>query len=130
MGTIYINSLPLNGGFIPDVQVTEIGEEYIRKLSAGEWEGTATIDPETAIKIRSMAIRDVFSKFWVPVSQGFPEDDQTVLTCTADGHLEIATWEKERRWWWFEEGWRSADRTDEYRTVAWMSLPEPYKEEE
>lgn len=76
----------------------------------------------------------VFLGRWIPVSEGLPDDEQTVLVTRA--------YRRNRRWRHFVEVGEMVSGTwifpdDEYRvgvdpcivTVAWMPLPEPYKAE-
>ena len=76
----------------------------------------------------------VFVGKWIPVSEGLPEDEQTVLVTRA--------YRAKRRWHYFVEIGEMVSGTwifpdDEYRlganpciaTVAWMPLPSPYTAE-
>lgn len=60
---------------------------------------------------------------WIPCSERLPEDETAVLVCTEDEFMYLA----ERTCGHWEEitGFCSVDDT-----VAWMPLPEPYKEED
>lgn len=65
---------------------------------------------------------------WIPVSERLPENDKRVLATTAWGDVTIA----ERIYppindtcWFIQDGNTNATIDD---VVAWMQLPEPYKE--
>lgn len=65
---------------------------------------------------------------WIPVSERLPENDKRVLATTAWGDVTIA----ERIYppindtcWFIQDGNTNATIDD---VVAWMPLPEPYKE--
>lgn len=69
---------------------------------------------------------------WIPVSERMPDKYRAVLICNARGDLEVAGYAP------LSDIWVSAtdetlfiptDITDEFRIVAWMPLPEPYRKE-
>ena len=67
---------------------------------------------------------------WIPCSERLPENDERVLATTAWGEVTIA----ERIYppindtcWFIDDGNTNATIDD---VVAWMPLPEPYREEE
>ena len=67
---------------------------------------------------------------WIPVSEQMPEDQEYVLVCQRDGGMEVAYYDARKDVWC-----RSCDDywwvSNEYsRIIAWMSLPEPYEEDD
>ena len=63
---------------------------------------------------------------WTPVSEGLPEQETNVLICNRQGEIEIAQGSRfdNGTWEWYTSGWRYGE------VIAWMPLPEPYKEGE
>lgn len=63
---------------------------------------------------------------WIPCSERLPEEETDVLVCNADGEINISrgsySTEMQNDWIWYTTGWRFGE------VVAWMPLPEPYKE--
>lgn len=66
---------------------------------------------------------------WIPVSERLPEEYKTVIASTKYNVYSEARLTKEDGWEWaYESG---ADYWEEIEDViAWMPLPEPYKENE
>ena len=62
---------------------------------------------------------------WIPVSEGLPEYETEVLTCTRGGYVEIQSLETYGEYWENQHG----DWTDFDEVIAWMPLPKPYKAE-
>lgn len=65
---------------------------------------------------------------WIPVSEGLPEEGQSVIASTKYGVYPEARYTKEYGWEWaYEAGadyWRELEEVE-----AWMPLPKPYKSE-
>lgn len=59
---------------------------------------------------------------WVPVSEKLPEDNTEVLAQDGDGFYYLAWYEYDNYSWWDNNGLKYED------VIAWMSLPQPYKE--
>lgn len=62
---------------------------------------------------------------WIPCSERLPEDDRTKLV-TFDGITE-AGYYSNGDWWCVGDNINLSIRPD---VIAWMPLPEPYKEDE
>ena len=60
---------------------------------------------------------------WIPCSERLPEDDRKVLICRKNGSVG------EGRYYSIIGEWSRWDINDLKDVVAWMPLPEPYKEE-
>ena len=64
---------------------------------------------------------------WIPCSERLPEEETDVLICNANGDIAISrgsySTEAEDDFIWYTSGWRFG------KVIAWMPLPEPYKEE-
>lgn len=56
---------------------------------------------------------------WIPCSERLPEERQHVLVTRADNELGDVIWET----WWYTQ-----TRFPNKRPVAWMPLPQPWKE--
>ena len=65
---------------------------------------------------------------WIPVSEKLPENEENVITCDAKGYIAVSTFYASDR---PNASTGSFYALDEYRVypVAWMPLPEPYREE-
>lgn len=65
---------------------------------------------------------------WIPVSERLPEEETDVLVCNENGDMEITSGsystELNNYFMWYTSGWRFGE------VIAWMPLPEPYKESE
>ena len=70
-----------------------------------------------------MAIQALESQKWIPVSERLPEEDdkEYLVTMYSGGVYDVDT----SYFWYFEEGY--SDWGD-CGVIAWMPLPEPYKE--
>ena len=81
--------------------------------------------------IQELRDNGVFVSEWIPVSEGLPKENETVIVSTEYGVYPEARYTKEYGWEWaYESG---ADYWRELANVtAWMPLPkhyEPQKEE-
>ena len=59
---------------------------------------------------------------WIPVEERLPEENRGVLICGKEGWQDVA---------WYEQGcwWTGGSFADiKKNIIAWMPLPEPYKE--
>lgn len=64
---------------------------------------------------------------WIPCSERLPEEGEYLLVCDEDGDIELGYYE-DGNWYWLAEA-ISDYTTRYYGCVAWMPLPEPWKEE-
>ena len=84
-------------------------------------------DAITAIEENAPTIDPVKHGEWIPVSERMPEEDVEVLACNEDGDMEVVSCsystEIDGAVIWFTSGWRFG------KVLAWMPLPEAYKEE-
>lgn len=60
---------------------------------------------------------------WIPCSERMPDPFVEVLVSDVDGDVRIAYFENLFSAWW-------SDRYGRIEVLAWMPLPEPYREEE
>ena len=64
-----------------------------------------------------MAIKALEQTRWIPVSEGLPEEDGYYLGCCGDNACSIVVDEFNK------------DHFCKYNIIAWMPLPQPYKNE-
>ena len=72
-------------------------------------------------------------KRWIPCSERLPDDVEigeeypTVVFCTSDGAVYVGGYEHYLGGkWWYMDTWEDEAKG----VIAWMPLPEPYKEGE
>lgn len=76
--------------------------------------------------IQELRDNGLFVSIWIPVNEGLPEENKTVIASTEYGVFPEARYTKEYGWEWAYEA--GADYWRELNDVkAWMPLPEPYK---
>ena len=62
---------------------------------------------------------------WIPCSERLPKPDKYVLVCSDEGNIEVAEGyisTEIEEFVWLTSGWRFGN------VIAWMPLPDPYKE--
>lgn len=57
---------------------------------------------------------------WIPCSERMPDDNGKYLVTTSKGEVKLD----------FYFTFKDGGSFDDWRTIAWMPLPEPYREEE
>lgn len=101
-------------------------EEAIRMLTRlknqinFEW-----TDAQKKMDALNVAIKALQGQRWIPCSERPPEKRIEVLATTSWGDITKAEYLGED-FWLIQEGYTNASDED---VVAWMPLPEPYKEE-
>lgn len=81
---------------------------------------------------KAMAIKALDQR-WIPVSEELPEANRAVLTYIDIGATKtycLAYWNDAYKAWEEWMGYRLIEKDRDYKVIAWMSLPEPYKEDE
>lgn len=63
---------------------------------------------------------------WIPVTQALPEDDTVVLVCGKSGGIYTAIYNNSKAW--VKGWWKMNSKNHHCNPIAWMSLPESYKE--
>ena len=62
---------------------------------------------------------------WIPVSERLPEEYESVLLSTNFGDVLVGFLTSSKRWAVESVGYQYT----EFKVLAWMPLPEPYKEQ-
>ena len=127
-----------------DARLAELREKYknrnlLEELAWGTYADHSGYTPKQSGEflnwLCNMAYRAVKGqeKAWIPVSKRLPEEETRVMICTIDGEIDIADhrlqdWTNDD-WEWFVCGTLGYKRTYcDNEVVAWMPLPEPYKD--
>lgn len=64
---------------------------------------------------------------WISTKEAYPQYNKEVLLCTSHGTIYVGYYAS----CWGTDKWKKGPlTTDEIEAVAWMPLPEPYKESE
>jgi len=93
----------------------------LRCLEELEGDKTKTWQKSFSIYCKAKGINlDTGFGFWVPVKERLPEKETYVIACFEDGFITGVEFGEDGEW----ELWQ-----DSGDVVAWMPLPEPYKEE-
>lgn len=61
---------------------------------------------------------------WTRITDRLPESGKDVLFCDIDGDIYLGHYNLQHRYWWESNGWGDHVKN----VIAWMPLPEPYKE--
>ena len=74
--------------------------------------------------IKAMKATNRMSR-WIPVGERLPEEETDVLICNSKGQIEVSRGSTfdDGTWEWYTSGWHYGE------VIAWMPLPQPYKEE-
>ena len=67
---------------------------------------------------------------WIPVSEGLPEENKTVIASTKYGVYPEVRYTKEYGWKWAYEAGADYWKELKVTVTAWMSLPQPYEPQE
>lgn len=103
----------MKGLFIPDITVEMFRNGCLESIEALMAEGE---------------MYDIDYTGWIPVSEGLPEENETVTASTDYEVYPEARYSEEDGWEWAYEA--GADYWVELKGVtAWMPLPEPYNAE-
>lgn len=62
---------------------------------------------------------------WIPVSERLPDEDASVLASIKNHSFEVAVGEIDGEVFWIVDGFIPLDDV-----IAWMPIPEPFKEKE
>lgn len=84
---------------------------------------------------RQRAIEVINSRRWVPCSERLPEDNRQVLIYAMSVHYALAKYDEMREAdGTYKKQWVTFDAWKPFYTIkeviAWMPLPEPYREDE
>lgn len=105
-------------------------EEAIKiiEVAKAEVEWEAPLDYQIAFDMAIEALKQPTQR-WIPVTERLPEVRQGVIMSTKNWTGEGCYWETTKHHViWKEYGWNATYWDDE--VVAWMPMPEPYKEVE
>lgn len=131
----------------PDVPDRNVGDTISRQAAIDAltdyWDGIKsrhqTLDGEMAVYADCKGIIKRLpstqpEQRWIPVSERLPEDKKAVYwVCNDNGHQFECRWTNTNHFWtelttdWH---WNIFDVPQYSKVVAWMPMPEPYKEKE
>ena len=60
---------------------------------------------------------------WIPCSEKYPKDNQTVLTIDSEGNMEVLDYDTN----WENSFCKYGGTVKVFNIIAWQPLPEPYK---
>lgn len=63
---------------------------------------------------------------WIPCKKQMPEPDSWAIWCSRKGLIQVARWKEDA----IDHFWPGQGFFELEDAVAWISLPEPYREEE
>ena len=92
-----------------------------------EYEDTG-LEPAEVLQLKKNTVQ------WIPVAERLPERNKSVLLCMKSRSLRTGMCIQTGSYdgvFWFVQGAAGYESlaTFEFRVLAWMSLPEPYREE-
>ena len=94
----------------------------IEKISETIWDTAVANDVKTILKELPSAQPE---QRWIPCSERLPDDDRTKVVTLANGNVE-AGYYSNGDWWCIGD----TISLENPIVIAWMPLPEPYKEGE
>ena len=113
-------------------QIADLREENDRlKEKVANLEIRCRIAEEALTESQNNLLQFAMDKTWIPTDEKLPDFNQPVIVCWDDGKITDGYLWSEDSWFcaWEEyNGWHSKGR--DKRIIAWMPLPEPYREEE
>ena len=119
---------------VPIKEAARIVQEYNAYKPTGD-----SISRQAALDSISYDVADTYDRIkslpsagpriWIPVSEKLPDIDTPVIICTAGGGITDGYRWNEKDWFlaWGDYNGRHGD-SSEGRIIAWMPLPEPYRE--
>ena len=100
-------------------------DDLVARLA--EYEDTG-LEPAEVLQLKKNTVQ------WIPVAERLPERNKSVLLCMKSRSLRTGMCIQTGSYdgvFWFVQGAAGYESlaTFEFRVLAWMSLPEPYREE-
>lgn len=112
-------------------QISDLREENDRlKEKVGNLKIRCRIAEEALTESQNNLLQFAMDKTWIPTDEKLPDFNQPVLVCWSDGRMTDGYRWDEDSWfcaWEDRNGWHRKGR--DKRIIAWMPLPEPYREE-
>lgn len=121
--------------------------DMFQNMAYDDWNQGVSTSWADAFSECAEMIRDLPSaqpeQRWIPVGEGKPKDGTVCLITYSNGFVKIATFAEDlyefdeydfqnkrgvAGWYYLDDEWGMYFEVD--NVVAWMPLPEPYKEEE
>ena len=102
-------------------------------ITEEQWDAITDVDFDRTDRIRfstkhGKKVEFVKAPQWILCSERMPEEEVDVLVTLECGDLDIAQWEFNK--WADEPGIEWWDGEYRVHPIAWMKLPEPYKEDD
>lgn len=96
-------------------------------------ENMISLDGEDIMFVTAEEYKTLKAQEWIPASKKPEEEEKTYLIQTDGGYMCICKWTNVNHFWtdsttdWH---WHITDVLQYSKVIAWMSLPEPYDEEQ
>ena len=117
----------------------EMWEEFESQLKSEVRTMPMTMSYDKSIRLAEMGIQDVVARWkkrleqepkWIPCTERLPEKEyENYLVSTSDGEVDIGSYGSEKGWSMCDADGFYYPRHRGIEVVAWMPLPEPYKEQ-